>query len=209
MAIRTLTTAVASAVSAVTGEICFLISLPFSGGTVYLTTASRDVDWNSQTWSAVGGALTFEGVRETSDLGGQSVKITLDGVSQVAIAAFLAEHYIGRLAELYLVHFAADGSVIADPIKIFAGYMNSKWTVNETITEEGGYGTVSTVLSSPIVMFRQVRGMRAAPDSQQDAFSGDTFMEHIFALPDGDIGWGIYQPRQLEGVFDPSDIRWG
>jgi hypothetical protein len=207
MTIRTMSTAVASAVTASTGELCFLLSLPFSGGTVYLTTASRNVAWNSQTWVAVGGLLSFEAARETTDLSGQSVKVTLDGVSQIAIAAFLGEHYIGGVAELYLAHFAADGTVIATPLKIFAGYMNSKWTVKENIGEGENHATVSTVLVSPIARFHQIRGIRANQNSHKAHFSSDTFMRHIMALEDGDIGWGIYQPGALEGV-NPMHPSW-
>jgi hypothetical protein len=146
--------------------------------------------------------LTFEGVKETPELGGQSVKVTLDGVSQIAIAALLGEHYIGRLAELYLVHFAADGSVMGDPVKMFAGYMNSKWDIREHFSDTGpGHSTVSTVLISPIVRFKQIRGIKANPNSHKAHFSADTFMEHIFALPSGDIGWGTYKP--IGGPFDP------
>jgi hypothetical protein len=117
----------------------------------------------------------------------------LDGVSQVAIAAFLAEGYIGRLATLYLVHLDSSGNVIADPLILFLGYMNTAWNVDEHVDPDGGWARVSTSIVSPLARFNQKRGIRADLVSHQRHYSTDTFMSHIAAIPDGDIGWGIYR----------------
>jgi hypothetical protein len=175
-------------------EVVHLLSMEFSGGTVRLASSPHDISWDSQTWSAVGGAMMFEGVQETPDLSGQSVVFTLDGVSQVAIAAFLAEGYIGRLARLYRAHLDTDGTIIPDPVTLFHGYMNSAWDVTETWDEERGASssTVKTTFTSPLVKFQQKRGIRADMTSHQRKYSGDTFFSHIAAIPDGDINWGVY-----------------
>ena len=177
------------------------------GTGIRLTTGSRNVDWDSNTWYATGGLLSFEAARETTDLSGQSVRVTLDGVSQLAIAAFLAEDYVGGLAELYLAHLDSDGSIMADPVKIFAGYMNHKWTLREHIGEGENYATVSTILMGPAAArFKQVRGIKANLNSHTAHFSTDTFMRHIMALEDGDIGWGVYKASGPADYFYDNPI---
>jgi len=203
---RTLTTAVATAASAEVAHLCHLLSMAFAGGTAYMTTAARDIIWNSQTWSAIGGALSFEAVQETNDLSAQGVKVRLDGISTATIAAILTDDYIGREANLYLAHIAADGTIIADPILLFRGYMNEGWTIQERRDPAGGSCTIETRFVSPLVKLDQVRGIRANltshqshPDRNGNDYSADTFMRHIATLRETDIGWGI-------GLLPPG---WG
>lgn len=194
---RTLTTAVATAASGQVAHICHLLSMAFSGGTSYMTTAARDIAWNSQTWSAVGGALSFEAVQETSDLSGQGVKVRLDGVTTATIAALLAENYIGREANLYLAHLGSDGAVIADPVLLFRGYMNETWVIKERRDPAGGGCDIETRFVSPLVKLNQVRGVKSNltshqshPDRNGHDYSADTFMRHISIIRETDIGWG-------------------
>jgi hypothetical protein len=175
--------------------------LDFSGGTVYLTSAARDIAWDSQTWSATGGAMSFEAVQETSDLAGQGVKVILDGVTQATISALLSDHYIGHEAKLYLAHLDTDGSVIADPVLLFHGYMNDAWTIKEKRDPSGGVATVETRLVSPLVRLQQVRGIKANQTSHETHYANDTFMRHISALREQDLGWGV-------GLLAPGWLPW-
>jgi len=192
---RVLTAAVLAASQGQRAEIAHLLSLAFSAGTIRFTTGPNNVDWNGFTWSAAGSAMTFEAVNETPDPSGQRLRITLDGVQLSAISALLAQNYIGRLAVLYRAWINTGGTIIADPIILFKGYMNTPWTVSEDW--DNHWAKVETEIVSPLAVFNQVRGITADKTSHQRWFAGDTFFAHIVDKPAGDFGWGVYSPRGL------------
>jgi hypothetical protein len=190
---RTVTAAALTALQGQHAEIAHFLDLEFSGGTVRFTTGPHNVTWNSNVYSAAGGAMSFEAVNETPDPSGQRLKIILDGVSLGAITALLAENYIGRLATLRRVYLSAAGLIIDDPIKLFLGYMNAPWEVTEDW--EGRWCKVTTEVVSPLAVFNQVRGITADLVSHQRHFAGDTFFSHIADKPEGDFGWGVFTGR--------------
>lgn len=192
---RTITAAALAALQGQRAEVAHLLSLAFSGGTIRFTTGPHNVDWGGFTWSAAGSAMTFEGVNETPDPSGQRLKVTLDGVSLTAISALLAENYIGRLSTLYRAYIDASGGIIANPIILFTGYLNSPWVVTEDWDNQ--WAKVETEIVSPLAVFNQVRGITADKTSHQRFFPTDTFFAHIVDKPEGDFGWGIYSPRGI------------
>lgn len=186
---RTVTAATLAKAQSQSSEVIHLLSLAFSGGTVRFTTGPHDVSWNGFTWSAAGGAMSFEAVNETADVSGQRLKIILDGVALTAITALLSEDYIGRLGTLYRAHLNLAGQIVADPIVLFLGYMNSPWEISEDW--ENHWCKVETELVSPLAVLEQVRGITADPNSHQAFYSADTFWAHIATRPTGEFGWGV------------------
>ena len=187
---RSLTAGMVTAATAETGEYCFLLSFAFSGGTLYLTTASTDIDWNGNTYQAIGG-LTFNAVPETRELTDQSVRITLDGVDQTVINRVLQENSLNRDATIHLAHFSS-GAIIADPEQIWAGVMSEGFRIRESWNRDGGTTRIETAIMSPLVLFRQTRGIRANVASHSSVYSGDTFFRHLQAIAGKDLGsWGV------------------
>jgi len=192
---RTLTAAALAQIQAQRAEVIHLLSLSFSGGTIRFTSGSTDVTWNGNLYSKAGAAMSFEGVNETPDPSGQRLKITLDGVQLGAIAALLAENYIGRTGTLRRAYLNTQGTIIADPVILFTGYLNAPWDVEEDW--DNHWAKVTTELVSPLAVFAQVRGITADLTSHQRFYTGDTFFAHIVDKPSGDFGWGIFQPKGI------------
>jgi hypothetical protein len=192
---RTVTAGALAALQGQRAEIGHFLTLNFSGGAIRFTTGPHNVDWNGNTYSAAGGAMSFESVSETSDPSGQRLKITLDGVSLGAVAALLAQDYIGRTATLRRVWYDSAGQIIVDPMVLFTGYLNTPWLVSEDW--DNRWAKVETEIVSPLAVFNQVRGITADKTSHQRWFSGDTFFAHIVDKPEGDFGWGVYSPRAI------------
>jgi hypothetical protein len=183
---RGLTANMVTAAQAASGEIFYLYELEFSGGTLRYTTAPNDMSWDGQTWVSIGGHLRFEGVKESRDLTGQSVRVILDGVNQAVISALLGQNYIGRTAKIYLGHIASTGAITTDPYLLFSGYLNSAFRVEEQPNETC---RVSTSLVSFLARFKQQRGIKASVASHEDIFAGDTFWQHITEIP-VKVWWG-------------------
>ena len=188
---RTLTAGMKTAAAAEDGDLLHLISLAFSGGTLFLTTAPHDVVFSGDTYVAVGGHLGFELVQESSDLTGQGVRVTLDGVDQTVISPLLAQNYIGRTAKVYQAHMDSAGVLVVDPVLLFEGLLNSSFRVSESRDPEGsGTVVVTTTIVSPLVSFRQRRGIRMTLASHQHHFSADTIMRHISTISARKVYWG-------------------
>ncbi len=188
---RSLSASMVTAAQADEGEVFHLISLAFSGGTIFLTTAPHDITWSGDSYSAVGGHLGFEVVQETTDLTGQGVRLTLDGVDQTIISPLLAQNYIGRTAIVRQGHIDSSGDVIVDPVILFSGLLNSSFEINESRDpESSGTVIVRTTIVSPLVSFRQQRGIRATLASHQHHFSTDTFFKHISTISARKVYWG-------------------
>jgi len=188
---RTLTAGMVTAAQAAEGDLLHLISLAFSGGTLFLTTAPHDILFGGDTYVAVGGHLGFDSVNESPDLTGQGVRVTLDGVDQTVISPLLAQNYIGRTAKVYQAHMDSAGVLVVDPVLIFEGLLNSSFRVTESRDPDaGGTVVVTTTVVSPLVSFRQQRGIRATLASHQHHFSGDTFWKHISTISNRKVSWG-------------------
>ena len=189
--VRTLTSGMITAAQAAEGDILYLISLAFSGGTLFLTTAPHDVVFSGDTYTAVGGHLGFDMVQESGDLTGQGVRVTLDGVDQTVISPLLAQNYIGRTAKVYQAHMDSAGVLVVDPVLLFEGLLNSSFRVAESRDPDAsGTVVVTTTVVSPLVSFRQRRGIRMTLASHQHHFPGDTIMRHISTISNRKVMWG-------------------
>ena len=200
---RTLTAGMITAAQAAEGDLFHLISLAFSGGTIFLTTAPHNVVFSGDTYTAVGGHLGFDSVNESGDLTGQGVRLTLDGVDQTIVSPLLAQNYIGRTAKVYQAHMDSAGALVVDPALLFEGLLNSRFRVTESRDPDaGGTVVVTTTIVSPLVSFRQRRGIRATLASHQHHFPGDTFFKHISTISARKFPWG-------EPDFFPDDRDGG
>lgn len=204
---RDLSGAMVTAAQSDEGEVFHLISLEFSGGTSFLTTAPHDIAWGGDTYIAVGGHLGFEVVQETTDLTGQGVRLTLDGVNQTIISPLLAQSYIGRTAMVRQGHIDSSGDIIVDPVTLFSGLLNSAFEIDESRDPEtSGTVIVRTTIVSPLVSFRQQRGIRMTLASHQHHFPNDTIMRHISTISARKVYWGR-GPMHISG--GPGEIGEG
>lgn len=206
---RTLTAAMQTAVAAETGYAdVWLLGLTSSGGTTRITTASRDIVWGGNTYTAVGGAMTVEPPSETEDYAAQGLKMTLSGVSQTIIADLLANHMRGRACTAYFGQLnVATGVFVEDPLESFSGLLNDRWEITETRSQEGAPGTVtvSTTAVSEIARYLVRRGVRTNVQSHNDMLAraglsvGDTFFSRVSGLIGKTVLWGRSVSKVVSG----------
>jgi len=195
---RDLTAGMQTAVAAQSGTTAHLMSMDFSGGTIYLATISHDVVWDGQTWQGVGGALGFEPIEEAPDLRASGVPLRLSGVDQSIISALLSQSYRGRSATIYMAKFSAAGTIVADPVNIFTGRLNSGFQIRDTVGGDAQSGTVEITAHcvSDLALLSYTRGIRTNIASHQAVESGDTFFQHVNGIPE-EIVWGTNRSRPI------------
>ena len=208
---RSLTAAMKTALAAEEGYgDVWLLELTAAGGTLRFTSAPEDQAWNSQTWTAIGGDMTFEEASETDDMASQRVGITLSGVDQSIISEILTDDYRGQACILYFGQVQhSTGAVIDDPIAVFTGLLNESWSIKE-LNPERGPGTVR--ISTAVVGEISGRGWHAAVrtnlQSHQDMLDRaglsvtDTFFKTVPDIANKHLKWGGHT---VDSTYQPGD----
>ena len=196
---RPLVAAMATAVAAEQGYAdVWLLSLTSSGGTTLITTANQNVTVGVLTYTAVGGAISFEPPSETSDSSAQGLRMTLSGVSRTIIADLLTHHMRGYSCTLYFGQILlTTGAVVADPVEVFTGLLNDRWEIQESRDESArGTVTITTTAVSQIARYLFPRGVRSNVTSHNDMLAraglavGDTFFSRVPSLVGKTVLWG-------------------
>jgi hypothetical protein len=89
------------------------------------------------------------------------------------------------------------GAVIADPVEVFTGLLNDRWTITEERGDSGpGTVRVSTSAVSQLARYLVPRGMRSNVQSHNDMLAraglavGDTFFSRVPTLVGKQVLWG-------------------
>lgn len=165
-----------------------LFELYLDGATTYATDAHRSIEWNGNTYPALGHFLGFEGVEESADMVISQARVSLSGVDQTLIAAVLAHEYIDRrlcIRKGFMDSASAD-AVIVDPIPIFDGRVDAP-----EIAEDPDARTcvVTISASSHWIDFERAPGRHTNHEEQQTWFPGDLGFEYVSQL-NRQIKWG-------------------
>lgn len=204
---RTLTAGMETAIAAERSSIVHLVEINTSGGTTRFTTAPQDISWDSQTWTAVGGALTVGEAAEAADKDAAGMPLQLSGVDTAVISIILGNHLRGREIRVWRAHLdESTGVVVADPLEIFRGYQNEAYEIEETRSEglEGGTCRVRTRVTSRLTRLRDARPVRTNTVSHDAMLAraglavGDTFFVNTPQIVNVPIYWGTTAP-----------VRWG
>jgi len=163
-----------------------LVDVLFDSSPLYLTDAWTNIIWNGKTYTALGHFLGFSDIEETSELQVASLTAQLSGVDQSVISDVLAENYIDRPLLIHKGFLDDNMAVIADPILIFEGRMDSP------IIEENpddGTCTVAVTATNAWVDFERKSGRHTNHEEQQIFFPGDMGFEFASEIVK-DITWG-------------------
>lgn len=176
-------------------EFVHLLALSFESGTLRLCTAAQDIQWNGNTYEAIGGLLEIGGTEEASDGKAQGVDLKLAGVTQTIISTILSTNFRGQTVLLYLAHLdRTTGQVVDAPLLIHKGLQLSSYTIEESRDRNAGTVTVSTRVSGYLGATR-VRGIQTNLVSHQHHFSGDTFFMNTASLSNVKVYWGTSSPN--------------
>lgn len=184
---RTLSAGMQTAVASLTGETVRLLELNFGGGTVRYCTGSFDLSWNSQTWSAIGGAFVFSPSPESADLNAASTEITLAAVSGTIAQTIAAATCVGRLANLYVAHIdPTTRAAIVDPLLTQRVYMSGGWELVEQLDTI----TATARCTSRLASLTEHRGIQCNIVSHQQSFPSDAFFGQVSQQLTTGVTWG-------------------
>jgi hypothetical protein len=163
-----------------------LVEVVFDVTPIYITDAWMNISRNGQTYTALGHFLGFSDIEESSELQVANLTAQLSGVDQSVISAVLTENYIDRPLRIYKGFLDGNMAVIANPVLIFEGRMDSP-VIQEN--PDDGSCVVSVSATNAWVDFERLSGRHTNHEEQQIFFPGDMGFEFVSEITQ-EITWG-------------------
>lgn len=160
------------------------VELDFADGYVRMTNAGYSFTWNGVEWLGIGTLGKIEEVAEGSALQMYGLSLSLSGIPPEVISEAFSQGYQGRAAKLWLAPLTDDYQIIADPVVIFSGRMD---TMDIAL---GKTATVTVTVESRLVDWERPRVRRFNDADQQAEYPGDRGFKYVDQMVYKDMKWG-------------------
>ena len=197
---RTLTTAMRDETIASVVRPAYFVRMIFDSGespnVLNLWNGVGDLAFGGNTYTGVGDLLAISQITETADIQATGINVSLTGVKSSFIVIAKDHDYQGRALTVSLGAFDASGSLIADPVIVFSGFMDTM-----TISENGQYSTISIAVENKLIAFERAKVRRYTAEDQKIDHPTDKGFEFVTAIVQKQIMWGRATPTG-GGDFD-------
>jgi len=181
---RSLTTAAEAASLAEVYRPVVFVELDFSGGFVRVNSSPYSLTFSSNVFLGVGKLGEITPVEEVAEIRGHTIALRLYGIPPDLAAMTLTETYKFRPARIWLGFLDDNHAVIADPVMIFAGIM-------ETLTPNVGEDATVTVQAvSRLRDWERPRRRNYTTEDQAIDYAGDKGFEYVAAMVEKTVSWG-------------------
>lgn len=182
---RTMQTVAADALQNNNVPYLVLVELDFVEGFVRLTNAGYAFQWNGQTWTGAGNLGTISAIEEGQDLQMYGCTLTLSGISSDYIAKCFGVGYSGRAATIWLAPLDSNYNILADPVVIFKGRMDTM------PIQLGENSAIQVTIESKLIDWERPRVRRYNNADQQAEFPGDRGFEFAEQMVEKRLLWGV------------------
>ena len=157
-----------------------------------LWNGTGNLSYGGNTYTGTGDLLSISQITETSDISATGINVSLTGVKTSLISLAKNHEYQGRPLSVSLGAFDASGDLIADPVVIFSGFMDTM-----TISESGAFSTISISVENKLVAFERTKVRRYTAEDQKIDHPTDKGFEFVTAIVQKEIIWG--RPNSATG----------
>ena len=176
----------------------FLVRMVFDSSQLNIWSGVGDISFDSVTYTGLGDLLSISDIKETSDISATGINVSLSGVKSSLIAIAKDQEYQGRELSVRLGAFNESGSLIADPVIIFSGFMDTM-----TIAEAGTYSTISIAVENKLVAFERSKVRRYTAEDQKIDHPTDKGFEFVTSIVQKQIIWGRPSGSSADPTTDP------
>jgi len=177
----------------------FLVHMVFDSSELNIWSGVGDLSFDSVTYTGLGDLLSISDIKETSDISATGINVSLSGVKTSLIAIAKDQDYQGRELTVRLGAFNESGSLIADPVIIFSGFMDTM-----TIAEAGNYSTISIAVENKLVAFERSKIRRYTAEDQKIDHPTDKGFEFVTSIVQKQIIWGRPSGSSADPTTDPD-----
>ena len=161
-----------------------LVEMNFTDGTVRLTNAGYDFQWNGYTWTGAGELGSISAIEEGLDLQMYGCNLTLSGIDQASVALCLGSGYAGRDATIWLAPLDPNYNLLNDPVIIFKGKMDTM------PIKLGNQAAIQLTIESRLIDWERPRFRRFNDADQKSDFPNDRGFEFVAQMVEKEILWG-------------------
>lgn len=183
---RPLTPEMLAQVSAASLAPLLFLELDFSGGFLRLFSGVGTIQWNGLSWVGAGNLLAISQAEDATTLVATSMSFMLSGIPSALLATIYGDQSQGRAARLWLAcQDLASGQIIADPVLIFAGRMD---TIGDD--DDGATAQITLTAESNLADLGRPRTRNYTNQDQLRLFPGDKSLRWVTNLQERPVYWG-------------------
>jgi hypothetical protein len=193
---RTLTSGMLGVTTADVVRPAYFVRMVFDSSVLNIWSGIGDLAFGGNTYTGTGDLLSISEITETADIQATGIKVSLTGIKTSFIAIAKDQDYQGRVLNVSLGAFDASGSLIADPVIVFSGFMDTM-----TISESGQYSTITVSVENKLISFERSKVRRYTAEDQKIDHPTDKGFEFVTSIVQKQIIWGRPTPTG-GGDFD-------
>ncbi len=145
----------------------------------------QGMHYGGDTYTGLGDLLSISEITETSDISAPGINVELTGLKSSFLVIAKNHEYQGRPLTVYLGAFNDQGALIANPIVIFSGFMDTM-----VIKEGAETSTISVNVENKLVAFERSRVRRYTAEDQKIDYPNDKGFEFVTSIVEKEIIWG-------------------
>ena len=161
-----------------------LAKLQFDAGTVRFWNGRGDLTFNSEVYTGIGDLGRVSELEEGIEQRAFGIALEISGVPPSNVSLALSEELQNRKAEVWLGFFDSNYALVADPILMFRGRMD---TMNIKLGETA---TITVTAESRLIDWSRPRIRRYTDGDQRERFSGDKGFQFVSDTTEREIVWG-------------------
>lgn len=197
---RSITTAMTDALAASHVDLVVLVELDLPDGMLRFNTSGLTLTWDGHDWIGAGAVTAIQAIEETTSPQAAALAIQFSGIDSGFVEDIMVDHYQGRDATLWLAALSG-GVVVADPIVMFAGY------IDEPTIELGTTATITLTLENEWARWERAPDLLYTDAEQQAEYPGDTGFRYVEELENLELSWGQYKGPAAPKVNVPKALK--
>lgn len=182
---RTLTSAMQNAATADLVRPIFLVQMAFPTANLNMWSGIGDLTVGGVDYIGAGNLLSVGDISESTELQANGIRLSLSGISGALITKARDEDYQGRELKILLGAMDSGNSMIADPVVMFSGFMDTM-----TISDAGETAIISVTAENRLIEFEKTRVRRYTAEDQKIDFPNDKGLEYVAEMAEKEIVWG-------------------
>lgn len=162
------------------------VECEFDSGDINLWNGVGSLSYGGKNYIGAGNLLAVEPVSESTDLRANGTSVTLSGLNNTLVGLAKDEDYQGRALTVKLGAMDESNDVIADPVIMFSGFMDTMM-----LTESGESSTITIDVENKLIQMDRARVRRFTDNDQRIDYPNDDGFSFVTKIQDREINWGI------------------
>ena len=166
------------------------VECEFDSGDINLWNGVGSLSYGGKNYIGAGNLLAVEPVSESTDLRANGTSVTLSGLNNTLVGLAKDEDYQGRALTVKLGAMDENNDVIADPVIMFSGFMDTMM-----LTESGESSTITIDVENKLIQMDRARVRRFTDNDQRIDYPNDDGFSFVTKIQDREINWGVPFPN--------------